>query len=139
MAQIIGKEYFRQVLNHEISSLQRIKRALNLFEHIPAVDNVAIALVPYRDKSAVEPIKKSIGGFLRDSDVIFPDDRYALLMLPGTDEMGTIHVLEGISEFLGEGFDFIYAVYPNQGSTSEELLNVLSKLAKSKLGIEPDV
>ena len=104
-------------------------------EHIPAIDNVAIALVPVKGadpKKVAEPLSK----VLRDSDVIIPKENFILLMLPGTDEMGAIHVLEGVSDFLSEVFKFVYAIYPQDGTTAEDLIEVLKERAKRQLGLE---
>ncbi|WP_457600973.1 hypothetical protein [Hydrogenivirga sp.] len=137
MAQILGKEFLESLLSHEVKELSRIKSQLNLAEHIPAIDNIALAVVPTEGRSSrevAEPIKSA----LRDSDVIFPGEGYLILLLPGTDEMGAIHILEGVSDFLGEGLKFTYAVYPEEGNTVEELLNRLKEKALRELGLRLD-
>lgn len=139
MAQIIDRGYIRQVLDHEISELSRIKKALNLIEHVPAIDNIGVALIPCKKEGAIESVLRSVKSILREADIIFTDRDYAVLLLPGTDEMGTIHILEGISDFLGEGLNFVYVVYPDHGKSSEELLKALASLAEKKLGIHADI
>ena len=139
MAQIIGLGFFREVLEHEISELSRIKRSLNLFEHFPSIDNIAIAYVPTKGQDAVESVKKTIKPFLREADVIFPAKDYTIIMLPGTDEMGAIHVLEGVAEFLGEELSFAYVIYPDHGETAQELIDSLKALVKKKFGTDIDI
>jgi len=134
MAQIVQKEFLESLLTHEIKELSRIKTQLNLAEHVPAIDNVAVAVVPVKGKSVeevVEPVKR----VLRDSDVMFPGNGYLILLLPGTDEMGAIHILEGISEFLGGGLRFSYVVYPQEGESAKELIERLRDKAKAELGM----
>ncbi len=136
MAQIVDLNYLKAFLNHEIKELTRIKQSLNLEEHVTAVDNLALAWVPVK-KSNPEDIARAIKDALRDSDIIFIGGDFLLLMLPGTDEMGAIHVLEGISEFLGEGVKtFMYVIYPRDGQTADELINTLKERVKGEFGIE---
>ncbi len=139
MAQIIGLGFFKEVLEHEISELSRIKRALNLFEHVPSIDNIAIAYVPTKGRDAIESVKKTIKPVLRDADVIFPAKDYAIIMLPGTDEMGAIHVLEGITEFLGEELSFAYVIYPDHGETAQGLIDSLKAIVRRKFGANIDI
>jgi len=134
MAQKVGPEFFYQLLTHEIKELSRIKRQLNLAEHIPAIDNITIAVVPLKEKTSeeqIEPVEK----VLRDSDVIFPADGYLLLLLPGTDEMGAMHILEGIADFLEGSLKFSYVVYPEDGQDAQQLINKLKEKSRRELGI----
>jgi len=135
MAQIVKKEVLWEFVAHEIRELERIRQALNLAEHIPAIDNLVLAVVPV-PKGDPQRIASALKGALRDSDVIFPGEDYLLLMLPGTDEMGALHILEGLAEFAGEGFrSLAYVVYPNDGSDSVELIGNLRRKALSQLGL----
>ncbi len=135
MAQRIKPEFFPQLLAHEIKELSRIKRQLNLAEHIPAIDNITVAVVPLKDGISdreIEPVER----VLRDSDVIFPADRYLLLLLPGTDEMGAMHILEGIADFLEGSLRFTYVVYPQDGQSAEQLIDSLKEKSRRELGID---
>ncbi|EDP75996.1 hypothetical protein [Hydrogenivirga sp. 128-5-R1-1] len=134
MAQIVKKEFLESLLTHEIKELSRIKAQLNLAEHVPAIDNVTVAVVPVRGK-AVEEVTEPIKRVLRDSDVMFPGEGYLILLLPGTDEMGAIHILEGVSEFLGGEMKFSYVVYPQEGESAKELVDRLKEKAKAELGV----
>ncbi len=135
MAQVVKEDFLKELLTHEVKELSRIKNQLNLVEHIPAIDNITLAVVPMsfsQPDVAVEAVKK----VLRDSDVIFPGKGYLMFLLPGTDEAGAIHILEGVSEFMGEGLKFAYAVYPQDGETPEELIDYLKAKAKKLLGLD---
>ncbi len=134
MAQRIEISFFPKLLTHEIKELSRIKRQLNLAEHIPAIDNITVAVVPLRkgvSEEVIEPIEK----VLRDSDVIFPGEGYLILLLPGTDEMGAVHILEGVSDFLEGSLKFSYVVYPQDGKTPGELIDKLKRISAEELGI----
>ena len=135
MAQIVKREFLRELLEHEIKELTRIKQQLNLAEHIPAVDNLTVAVVPV-EKADSEEVSKALKNALRDSDVIFPEDGFVVLLLPGTDEMGAIHILEGVAEFMGGGVKFSYAVFPEDGTSPESLIERLSTRASHDLGIK---
>ncbi len=135
MAQVLKREFFDGLLTHEIKELSRIKEQLNLAEHIPAIDNLTIAVVPVEHIPAEEAIN-SVKGVLRDSDVMFPSVDHILLLLPGTDEMGAIHVLEGLADFLTDKLKFSYVVYPNEGTTAEELIEALKRKSKAELGLD---
>ncbi len=134
MAQRLEEKFLPHMLAHEIKELARIKRQLNLAEHIPAIDNVTLAVVPTKEDitdKELEPVEK----VLRDSDVLFPGQGYLLLLLPGTDEMGAVHILEGISDFLEGKLRFSYVVYPQDGETPQELISKLRIKAQEELGI----
>ncbi len=136
MAQVVRKEVLREFLAHEIRELGRIKQALNLAEHIPAIDNLVLAVVPV-SQGDPQQVASALKGALRDSDVIFPGENYLLLLMPGTDSMGALHLLEGLADFTGEDFrSFVYAAYPEDGESPEELVSDLRRKARARLGLE---
>ena len=134
MAQVLKREFLESLLNHEIKELLRIRTQLNLAEHVPEIENITLAVIPVESTSPAE-VLEPIRDVLRDSDVIFPDSNNLILLLPGTDEMGALHILEGLSDFLGEGFRFSYVVYPRDGESAGELLKRLRDRTLSELGI----
>jgi len=71
--------------------------------------------------------------------VIFPGENYLLLLMPGTDSLGALHILEGLADFTGEDFrSFAYATYPEDGESPEELVGNLRRKARIQLGLELD-
>ncbi len=135
MAQIVRREVLGEFLAHEIKELSRIKHALNLAEHVPAIDNLVLAVVPV-SQGDPQKVASALKDALRDSDVIFPGESYLLLLLPGTDGMGGLHILEGLADFTGEDFrSFAYVVYPEEGETPQELTEKLRAKARSRLGL----
>ncbi len=136
MAQILEGKLLKPFLIHEIKELERIKRALNLDEHIPAIDNIVLAIVPSRRSSSLELVSV-FKDTLRESDIVFPAENFILLLLPGTDAMGAVHILEGLADFIGKDLkDFAFVVYPEEGQTAQELIENLQKKALNQFNLD---
>ncbi|RMH79314.1 MAG: hypothetical protein D6674_08310 [Acidobacteria bacterium] len=130
MAQIANLECFKLLIKHEIGELKRIKKDLNLDEHIPGVDNFSIVLL-YSEFSLKDYLQ-SVVSSMRASDIIATLDNFILCLLPGTDKEGGIHLAEGIKDFLGERGYYIVITYPEDGSSYEELMASLELYSSSK-------
>lgn len=129
MAQLVDMNSLLAILRHEIGELRRIKRELNLIEHIPAIDNFSFVVFysPYLKKEHVDSILKS----MRESDVVAIADNHLLAILPGTDKEGAIHLFEGMKDFLSEEGYYIIVSYPEDGNSCEGLLESLKLYARS--------
>lgn len=130
MVNITKLECLKTLINHEIGELRRLKKELNLAEHIPALDNFSILALysPYLETTHIQ----EIGLSMRLSDVLVHIEKLVLCLLPGTDKEGAIHLAEGIREFLGEEGHYAVVTYPEDGESFDELIQSLKTYFSSK-------
>ncbi|MCS7170861.1 MAG: hypothetical protein NZ851_00945 [Aquificaceae bacterium] len=130
MAQMADIRDLQLLVRHEIGTSKRLKRELNLVEHIPAVDNFSLLLM-YSDHLSDSHLR-SISASMRESDIVMPKGNYIMCLLPGTDKEGAIHLAEGIKDFLGEEGYYVAVTYPEDGDTYEKLMDSLKLYLENK-------
>ena len=105
MAKIIPFEYFEAVLEHSVSNMRRIKKELGLAEDIVSIDYVGLTILNITKYN--EDFIKTIGGVLRNSDVVSVKNNFVYLFLPGTDFEGSMNIIGDFKEFYEDAFDYI--------------------------------
>jgi hypothetical protein len=105
MAKIIPFEYFETVLEHSVSNMRRIKKELGLAEDIVSIDYVGLTILNITKYN--EDFIKTIGGVLRNSDVVSVKNNFVYLFLPGTDFEGSMNIIGDFKEFYEDAFDYI--------------------------------
>lgn len=113
MAKIIPFEYLETIVEHSISNMKRIKKELTLAEEIESVDFIALAILNINLNTAeyADDFKKTLGGVLRDSDIICAKNGFIYLFLPGTNFEGVMDIISDFKEFYDDIFDYVAAAY----------------------------
>lgn len=132
MAKNIPFECFEDILEHSISNMKRIKKELALAEEIDSVDYIGLVIIntqKYRDDFV-----RTIGGVLRDSDVVACcKGGLAYLFLPGTNYQGLLDIFSDFKEFYRDTFDYVsLAVQLKEIKTAGDILSKLNGMAAEK-------
>ncbi|MHB1660868.1 MAG: hypothetical protein ACYCSQ_03255 [bacterium] len=131
MAKIIPFEYFELVLEHSVSNMKRIKKELGLAEEIESIDFIGLAILSTKKYS--DDFIKTIGGVLRDSDIVSLENGFVYLFLPGTNFEGLINLISDLKEFYEDVFDYVAsATLLKDLKNMEDILAELRKLASDK-------
>ncbi len=131
MAKIIPFEYFEAVLEHSVSNTRRIKKELGLAEDIVSIDYVGLAILNIAKYN--DDFIKTIGGVLRDSDVVSVKNNLVYLFLPGTDFEGSMNIIGDFKEFYEDAFDYIVsATLLKDLKSVKDVMAELDKLALDK-------
>ncbi len=131
MAKIIPFEYFEPVLEHSLSNMKRIKKELGLAEDIASIDYVGLTILNVTKYT--DDFIKTLGGVLRDSDVISVKNNLVYLFLPGTDFEGLMNIISDFKEFYDGAFDYIIlAALLKDLKTAKDMLSELDKLVLDK-------
>ena len=131
MAKIIPFEYFEQVLEHSVSNMKRIKKELGLAEGIGSIDYVGLTILNITKYN--DDFVKTIGGVLRDSDIVSVKNNLVYLFLPGTDFEGSMDIIGDFKEFYEDAFDYIVsATLLKDLKSVKDILSELDKLALDK-------
>ncbi|HEC25186.1 MAG TPA: hypothetical protein ENI54_04165 [bacterium] len=135
MAKIIPLEYLETVVEHSISNMKRIKKELALAEVIESVHFISLAIlnINLNTKEYADDFTKTIGGVLRDSDIICAKNGFIYLFLPGTNFEGVMDIMNDFKEFYDGIFDYVVAAYLlSDIKNTARILPDLRKLASDK-------
>ncbi|MCL4428553.1 MAG: hypothetical protein M1276_06155 [Deltaproteobacteria bacterium] len=131
MAKIIPFEYFEPVLEHSVSNMKRIKKELRLAEDIASIDYVGLTILNITKLN--DDFIKTLGGVLRDSDIVSVKNNLVYLFLPGTDFEGSMNIINDFKEFYEDVFDYIVsATLLKDLNSIKDILAELDKLALNK-------
>ena len=131
MAKIIPFEYFEMVLDHSVSNMKRIKKELRLAEDIASLDYIGLVILNIKKYN--DDFIRTIGGVLRESDVVSSKSNLVYLFLPGTDFEGSMNIISDFKEFYEDTFDYIVsATLLRDLKSVKDILSELDKLALDK-------
>ncbi len=131
MAKIIPFEYFEMVLDHSVSNMKRIKKELRLAEDIASLDYIGLVILNIKKYN--DDFIRTIGGVLRESDVVSSKNNLVYLFLPGTDFEGSMNIISDFKEFYEDTFDYIVsATLLRDLKSVKDILSELDKLALDK-------
>ena len=83
-----------------------------------------------------DQVCRLLEGSLRQSDAIFTKDEYYFLVLPNTDKEGALHIINVLQDFFKKEIPEVIITYPEEASSSKEMLEKLVYYAKEEWWIE---
>jgi len=120
-------ELLKSIVEHHIAMINRfeqnsIEELSLLFLKIDHIDDIEI--------------KKMIQILFRDSDLIFEYEKNYIILLPKTNWSSAVKILRGLHEFLSQNHKDTIITFPDDGKTTNQLLNKFKKLVKKNYNIE---
>jgi len=115
---------FKNIIRFEIAQIKRFG----------CPSTFGIGFLKPEKSELFEELRKVIAEALRETDVICVYDNCIFLLLPGTDKKGAEFISKAIYDFFNGEVVEVYVEYPDDGDSSEKLLQVLDTQTRKKFG-----
>ncbi|MGM0476210.1 MAG: hypothetical protein ACQERR_03355 [Pseudomonadota bacterium] len=119
--QVFPFEEFGQFVRHEVAEVDRFYENLRhvtlLYFYLPETE---------------EAVTDELSAVLRICDGIFHREGHFLLILPGTDKEGGLHVGTLLEEAFGKPVHEVASTWPEDGADAEAVIDALSDYARGR-------
>lgn len=119
--QVFQFKEFGQFVRHEVAEVDRFYENLRY-----------VTLLYFYLAEDEEAVTDELSAVLRVCDAIFHQDGHFLMVLPGTDKEGGLHVGTLLAEAFGKPVHEVAATWPEDGDDAETLVDALAEYARGR-------
>jgi len=120
-------DILKSIIDHQIAMINRFDQN--------SIEEFSLLFIKLDHIMELE-IKKMVQIIFRDSDLIFEYENNYIILLPKTNWNNSIKILQGLQEFLSQNYKESIITFPDDGKSTDELLNRFKNLVKKNYNID---
>jgi len=120
-------DILKSIIDHQIAMINRFDQN--------SIEEFSLLFIKLDHIMELE-IKKMVQIIFRDSDLIFEYENNYIILLPKTNWNNSIKILQGLQEFLSQNYKESIITFPDDGKSTNELLNRFKNLVKKNYNID---